>query len=113
MGTNKELKKMKCCKCNNIVENVGENAVSVTCDSCVAKDLDNAIENQEQEIMKGGQENMTEETKKEGRKARYLALEPKIIELSKAGKSASEIKKELGADSPGIPKLKRIIASKK
>jgi len=103
-------RKLKCRHCERVVHNVGEKAISVLCDECTQKELNNALKNQEKSEMKGGI-TMTDETEKKiKRKDRYLAMEPKIIELSKAGKKPSEIKKELGEGAPGLPKIARIIA---
>ena len=72
--------------------------------------MDNALDAQDKSEVKGGQQIMTEDNKEIRRKEKYLALEPKIIALSKEGKKPSEIKTLLGEDSPGIPKIKRILA---
>ena len=52
---------------------------------------------------KGGLNEMVES------KSKFADLNIKIIELIKAGKSAKEIKAELGENGCGMPKIKRMI----
>lgn len=108
MGSEKKFKQMRCKQCNHIVDNVGENARSVTCSECTDKNVNKAL--YDQDNMKGGNSNMEEETKNVSKTQLFLDLTPKIIELNKAGKSAGEIRKELN-NSIGVPKIKRIIAA--
>lgn len=115
MDKQREFKKMQCCKCSKIVENVGERATKVTCSNCVQKEMEAEYKRQADDIIniesevKGGNTNMAED---ETRKEKYKALEPKILEMAKAGKTASEISKSFDGH-PGIPKIQRILAANK
>ena len=85
------MRTMKCSKCNELVENVGETAKSVVCWKCTNKNLEDAIEEQVGELIiekkKGGK--MVEE-----KKVSKIGMMKQMI---KEGKTDAEIVEATGA----------------
>ena len=124
----KAFKSMKCCICKTNVENVGEYATSVKCYDCINKELTN-LSNTIETNLKGGNDEMETKNVKPAKVATkapvvkkdpsakkrsevFKELEPKILAMTKEGKSPAEISKILGGH-PAVPKIKRMIASSK
>ena len=93
------MKNMNCRVCGKLVENVGEESISVTCPDCTTKELDEANElnglNNEELIMKGGNSNDNMAKEKKERKKRKKRKQKEVVEQKEVKTEVTTITTEI------------------